>query len=318
MRPLRALPGSDIYEALRQHPVALTRAELIGLSSDSRMRTALSRSEIVRLLPNLYVAAEHAESWAARADAALAWAGAGAMLAGRSALFAWALLNQPPGVIDLLICEDRKLRTPEWLKARRASYSIKPISKRGLPLAPVPFAIAQGYADMTESERTSAVFGAVAKDMTTPQGMRHAVAAMPKIRQRRSLESRITAAEKGAESWLEEHSLRSVFNTREFDQFIRQHEVVREGRLYRLDMYDPFTRTCVELDSYAWHSSPDQRLRDIRRDADVAALGILTVRLASRDLTERPNWCRATVRSVLAARFSTSDRQHLANSQNHP
>lgn len=259
----------------------------------------------MRLLPNSYVAAEHAESWGARADAALAWAGSGAMLAGKSALFARALIDRPPDVIDLVVTEDRNLRAPRWLHTHRATYPIEPISVAGMPTAPIPFAIAQGYADMDESERSDAVFGAIAQRMTTTQELRHALAVIPRVRQRRSLDSRIAAAEDGAESWLEEHSLRSVFSHKEFDQFIRQHRVAREGRRYRLDMYDPFTRTCVELDSYSWHSREDQRLRDIRRDADLAALGILTLRLASRDLTERPDWCRAMVRDVLAARINT-------------
>src|SRR5690554_3885413 len=161
MRPLRALPEADVYETLRHHPVAVTRAELIALSSVARVRTALNRGEVVRLLPNAYVAAEHAESWTARADAALAWAGSGAMLAGQSALFTWALTDEPPAVLDLVVSEDRNLRTPPWLKAHRASYPIAPVSVAGLPTAPIPFAIAQGYADMNEGERSDAVFGAI-------------------------------------------------------------------------------------------------------------------------------------------------------------
>lgn len=305
MRPLRAVPQADVYETLRHHPIAVTRPELVALSSVARVRTALSRGDIVRLLPNAYVAAEHVESWAARADAALSWAGPGAMLAGRSALFAWTLLAESPPLVDLILPRNRHMNAPAWLKIRRAAYAIDPISVAGLAAAPISFAIAQGYADMSENERSDAVFGAIARGMTTTQALRHAIAVMPRVRQRRSLDARIAAAEEGAESWLEEHSLRSVFTGHEFDRFVRQHRVVREGRRYRLDMYEPFTRTCVELDSYTWHSREEQRLRDIRRDADLAALGILTVRIASRDLTERPEWCRAIVRDVLAARFNT-------------
>lgn len=305
MRPLRAVPEADVFETLRHHPVSVTRAELIALSSVSRTRTAIGRREVVRLLPNAYVAAEHIESWAARSDAALSWAGPGAMLAGRSALFAWTLLAEPPPVVDLTLPQNRHMNPPAWLKIRRATYAINPVSVAGLAAAPISFAIAQGYADMSENERSDAVFGAIARGMTTTQALRHAIAVMPRVRQRRSLDALIAAAEEGAESWLEAHSLRTVFTGQEFDRFVRQHRVVREGRRYRLDMYDPFTRTCIELDSYTWHSREEQRLRDIRRDADLAALGILTVRLASRDLTERPDWCRTIVRDVLMARFNT-------------
>ena len=296
------MPTGDAITAARHEPRAFTRAELTALSSVSSVRTALRNGDLVRLLPNAYVAGEHQGSWAARADAALAWAGRGAMLAGRSALFAHTLLETTPDCVEIVVPADRHLHCPAWLVARQASYGITPVRVVGLPTAPAAFAIAQAYGELTASEQSHVVFGAVARGVTSTAQLRHVLATMPRIKRRRALTSRIEAAERGAESWLEERSLRTVFTRQEFDRFIRQHRVDREGRRYRLDMYDPFTRTAIELDSRAWHSGEEQRLRDIRRDADLAAMGILTVRLASRDLTDRPDWCRQMVRDVLAAR----------------
>jgi very-short-patch-repair endonuclease len=302
MRTLRAMPSGDAIVAARQDPRAFTRAELISMSSASSVRTALRTGDLVRLLPDAYVAGEHRASWAARADAALAWAGRGAMLAGRSALFAHTLLESTPDNVEIVVPQGRHLHCPEWLVARQASYDITADRTGGLPVAPVAFAIAQAYGDLTASEQSQVVFGAVARRLTSAAQLRHALATMPRVRRRRALTRRIEAAERGAESWLEERSLRSVFTSQDFDCFIRQHRIDREGRRYRLDMYDPFTRTAVELDSKAWHSSEEQRLRDIRRDADLAAIGVLTVRLSSPDLTDRPEWCRQIVREVLSSR----------------
>ncbi|WP_203652854.1 endonuclease domain-containing protein [Demequina activiva] len=296
------MPDSDALTAARQQPRTFTRAELIALSSASSVRTALRTGDLVRLLPDAYVAGEHQGSWAARVDAALTWAGRGAMLAGRSALFAHTLLESTPDGVELVVPPDRHLHCPEWLVARQASYPIAPVRVAGLSVAPAALAIAQAYGDLTASEQSHVVFGAVARGVTSTRQLRHALATMPRIRRRRALTSRIEAAERGAESWLEERSLRTVFTSQEFDCFIRQHRIDREGRRYPLDMYDPFTRTAIELDSRSWHGSDEQRVRDIRRDADLAAMGVLTVRLSSRDLTERPHWCRQIVRDVLAAR----------------
>lgn len=303
MRTLRALPTTDAIDALRKVPRAFTRAEMTSLLSEARLRTAVERGDVVRILPDTYVAAEHQYSWAARVDAALSWAGPGSMLAGQSALFAWTLLADAPTKVDLLVPRElRKHQVPGWLTLRRTTYSISPVKAGDLPVAPVAFAIAQCYAELTPSEQSDVVFGAVARRLTGVRNLRQVLSTMPRIRSRRALTSRVAAAELGAESWLEEHSLRSVFTGAHFDHFKRQHELVHEGRRYRLDMYDPFTRTAVELDGARWHGNQEQRLRDIRRDADLASAGVLTVRLASSDLVDKPEWCRHTVLETIARR----------------
>lgn len=305
MRTLRALPspgGQDVLAYLRQHPRAFTRSEIAAMSSAGRVRTLISRGEVVRLLPGAYVAAEHQTSFGARADAALGWAGEGALLGGRSALFALGLLPLAPPYIEVVVPHGRHPQTPSWLKVRQVTYAVQPARTGKFRTVSVAFAIVQAYAELSEGEQSDVVFGSLARKQTSTRQLRQALATVPRIRRRRALVSRVAAAEQGAESWLEEQSLQKVFTGKHFDQFVRQHEIVREGRAYRLDMYDPFTRTCVELDSYTWHSRDDQRLSDIRRDADLAAAGILTVRLASRDLSDQPEWCRRVVFEVVQAR----------------
>ena len=80
--------------------------------------------------------------------------------------------------------------------------------------------------------------------------------------------------------------------------------MIHEGELFRLDMYDSVTRTCIEADGKRYHSTPEQHQRDARRDAILATRGILTVRLTYDDICDRPEWCRMIVRQVLAARSS--------------
>lgn len=305
MRSLRALPSApdlDLMTYLRQHPRAFTRRELVALSSPGRVRALVTQRQVVRLLPNFYVAAEHQHSFHARVDAAMSWAGEDALLAGRSALFVMGLLHAPPAVIEVLVPHGRSASTPQWLKTRQYTYDAKAVQVEGYRTVGVPFAIVQGYGDLTETEQSDVVFRGIAKKRTSTKELRQALAVVPRVRKRRALTSRICAVEQGAESWLEEKGLRDVFSGRHFDHIVRQHEVVHEGRQYRLDMFDPFTRTCVELDSYTWHSSDEQRLRDIRRDADLASIGILTVRLSSRDLKESPDWCQRIVLEIFASR----------------
>ncbi|WP_152650328.1 endonuclease domain-containing protein [Demequina aestuarii] len=309
MRTLRALPSpastDDADGLARGRPQAFTRRELEALWSPRKVRTAIERGAIVRLLPNVYVAAEHSESFEARADAALTWAGADAMLIGASALYVWTLLDEPPETIDIATVERRHLSPPPWLRVQCPTYDIASRHVNGHSVAPVATAIAQGYGDLSPGQQSDAVFGAVARGLVTTRELRAVLVSMPRIRQRRRLTSRVEAAERGAESWLEEVGLQSVFTGRDFDGFVRQHRIRCHDSRYRLDMYDPFSRLAVELDGATWHRSDQQRLRDIRRDADLATIGIQTIRLATTDLVERPQWCRDI---VLRARTARMDR----------
>ena len=274
----------------------------MALSSARRARSAIDSGALVRLLPDAYVAAEHAESFLARSDAALAWSGEGAALAGASALFAWALLEEAPGRIEIAVPHGRSLQPPPWLTVRQGSYAMPTGTVDGMPCARPAIAIAQAYGDLSAFEQSAVVLGGVARRIVTTRELRQALVTVPRIRQRRRLTCRIESAERGAESWLEETGLRDVFRPSEFDCFVRQHRIAGALGRYRLDMYDPFTRTCIELDGDSWHSGDEQRLRDIVRDADLATMGIQTVRLSRRDVVERPDWCRDVVRMVLAAR----------------
>lgn len=305
MRQLRALPHcTSAIEAVKQRPQAFTRTELVALGSEHELRTALASGEITRLFKNCYVATEHATSFEARADAALTWAGEGAALTGASACFVWTLTKSPPSRIDLVVPQSKRLSPPPWVRIKRAPWGQNAFSVNDFRAVTPEIAIVDGYADLNESDRTDVVFGAISRKIVTTRRLREALADLPRIRARRSLTSRIEAAERGAESWLEEVGLREVFADREFDYFLRQHKFISRGRHYRLDMFDPFSRTAVELDSTTWHSGEENRLRDIRRDAELAAAGILTIRLPTQDLTQAQEWCREVVRNTVATRGS--------------
>jgi very-short-patch-repair endonuclease len=106
----------------------------------------------------------------------------------------------------------------------------------------------------------------------------------------------------GAESFLEVHAMQEVFVGAGFAGLLRQHVVDTGERRYRLDLYDPRSMTAIETDSAQFHSSVTHWQRDIRRDADLAALGILTLRFSYWDLFERPEWCRDRTLEVMLRR----------------
>jgi len=306
MTHLRPLPtvadDPTLADTLRRHPRAFTFDELVGLSSERKARTAIQRGEVIRILPNVYASAVHADSFAVRADAALLWAGPNAALSGIAALFMWGFVDNPPDQIELVIPHVERPYPPDWIRVRRLTYRPSTVRLANATVVGPDLAVIFGYGALPRHLRANAFFGAVRSRFVTPRGLRATLERVPRCLARKELVRRIDAAERGVESYLEEKGLRSVFNTKEFLRLKRQHRVRAAGESYRLDLYDAETMTAIELDGEAYHSDRVQRQCDLRRDANLASVGIQTVRLSYRDITERPEWCRALVRGVLEAR----------------
>ena len=281
---------------------AFTWAELVAASSKDGVARAVASGSLVRIAPGVYAATEHAASFHVRAHAALLWAGGEAVLSGAAAMCAWGLTERPPDVIEVTVPGGSHRRPPPGFTMRTCAEPVARTVLRGLAVLGPAHAVVSGFGRLPASERGDVVFRAIRSRRVSAAQLRLALTATAKVIARRELERRIDAAERGAMSPLEEHGLRAVFNGTEFSRFVRQHEVVLEGSVYYMDMFDPVTRTVVELDGARWHSDADARERDIRRDAHLATIGILTLRFSTRQLMSDPNWCRFVVRQVLRAR----------------
>ncbi len=79
---------------------------------------------------------------------------------------------------------------------------------------------------------------------------------------------------------------------------------------YRLDFAWPDGRLAVEVDGYAWHSSPDQMRRDQRRRNSLIQSGWIVLVYTWRDVTEEPR--RVGEQISAAYRRATSRRRLTA------
>ena len=71
---------------------------------------------------------------------------------------------------------------------------------------------------------------------------------------------------------------------------------------YRADICWPETKLVVEMDSSRWHNSPGKIEHDKRRDAELAALGYLTLRVTWHQLTKEPVAAIARIAATYATR----------------
>ena len=82
----------------------------------------------------------------------------------------------------------------------------------------------------------------------------------------------------------------------------RQYPVRLGGHTIYLNVFAENGRTNFELDGTAWHGGVEQRERDLRRDARLAAMGILVVRFSHDRLTCEPDAVRRDALRILATR----------------
>lgn len=281
---------------------SFSRAELEAATSATTLRSAVRRGLVMRVFDGIFIAGEHADAFAARAHAAVRWAGSAAVLGGEAALFLWGGLESPPDVIQVLVPRGTGRKTPPWIRLTHTSYAFATAEWQGVKIATAPFALMQGYGHMPARDRDNAVYRTVATKVATTAMLIEAAASVPRIRGRRALEATLAAAHRGAESYLERHGATTAFNCSALVGLIQQHRIRVGSDRYRCDFYDPESRTAIELDGSAFHQDPHARERDIRRDARLASVGIQTIRFGYRDMTERPAWCREQVIQAIESR----------------
>jgi very-short-patch-repair endonuclease len=307
MPALRAVPMPHHEQDLAQWAKgtwhAYTHQEIEALFSRRKLRNALDAGDVVRLAPNAYVGAPHADSIHSQIDAALLWAGRDVAVGGLAALFLYGIVPDPPKIVELVAPLERRLASPpSWISVYRTGVAIHHVQVGHWTAVDPGFAMCQSFGRLSRSDREGILLGALAHKMTTVGELRRALRTLPRVRSRRALVSVVERFAQGHESFLEWWSTENVFTGREFDRFVKQHTIVAGQMKYRVDMYDERTRTVVEIDGAAYHSSPADWQRDLRRDTDIASLGIQTVRFSYRDLRDRPEWCRERLLAVLAAR----------------
>lgn len=290
-----------LIETLKRSPLPFHRQAIERRWSRAALRAALRSGEVTRLLPCLYVASEHSRSTLARAHCATTWVGTGSVVIGPAAASAWELC-EPPRTVSVTAPLSMSRAVPSWLALRRVAERPPFAFWHGCPVATPAWAVATAYGYLPQDQADEMVYRAVRRRLATPSEIRDLATGLASVQRRRALASTVAATAAGSESYLETIGLRVVFATKDFAGFIRQHRVFADGANYRLDMYDPASRVAVELDGTLAHAGADTRGRDVRRDARLASIGIMTLRFTYRDLTERAAWCREMVLRTMARR----------------
>jgi len=238
-----------------------------------------------------------------RSRAAVEWAGPSAALSGLAGLAAFRYAPVPVDTIQVVVAAGRHRQGPAWIKVRSltmpfATATWSPVTQMTLP----NLSLVLGYGAVPARHRASFVHGAVRAGIVNAEAALALTKSLTRIPSKRELVDRLTLIAAGAESYLEERGMSTIFSGDEFADIVLQHRVRVRGEAFRIDAFHPASMTAFELDGDGTHDEPRHRKRDIRRDALLGTIGIATVRLSREAVLENPEWCRGIVRETIDAR----------------
>lgn len=155
---------------------------------------------------------------------------------------------------------------------------------------------------MPADRRRAPVIDAVRLGLVHPDrldlGLRHRTTLVG----RAELRHLIQMLRAGCHSELELLGLTRIFTDPRLPTARLKLTVVVDGRRYLLDVAWRELLLAVELDGAAYHGSADARERDVRRDAALAAIGWLTVRITYERLIAEPEAIIQKLMRVIAVR----------------
>jgi len=267
----------------RQHGV-VTRTQALGLGfDDSRATRFVNDARWQRVHPGVFVVHAGPLPWQARALAALAYAGEGALLGHDAAAHLLRFTSRAPSVIDVIIPADRRVAPQPGLRLRRSVTAAR--GHRAAVLRLVTTSAVRTAIDLAAAaRRTDDVIGHLSRAVragVAVDALRAEALARRTLRGRGLLLEMLAAAEAGIESPLELRYHRDVERAHGLPTSRLQRRDVIGGMWLRADVVLEGLGVRVELDGRLAH--PDShRGRDAWRDN---AVGI-----ARRELTLRYHW----------------------------
>ena len=234
--------------------------------------------------------------------AALA-AGPNAALSHTTALAVWRLPVPAQQAVHVLTSPGRRIRVAGIVGHRRRGFTMDApdvVCRQGVPVTGLDRGLVDAWPLLTADRQRAPVLTAVGDRMTTPARVRAALT--PSLGQRRDLLHLLDLLDAGCRSELELWGYLHVFDGPEFSR-LRWQVPIRVGRrTCWLDAYDEESATNFELDGARYHGSPSARDRDIKRDAQLARVGVHAVRFGHDQLNAEPGAVRSDAIQIMAVR----------------
>lgn len=305
--PCRVHP--DLAALLAAQDGVVSRADALAVVPPHVLDHAARRGRVLRWFPQIYVDQTRAAELWTRLRAAVRYAGPGAALSHLTALGVWRLPGgELDGPVHVLVSTSRRPRAADRIVVhRRRGFDADgngALRRHGVPVCRVEQSAVDAWALLPADTRRAAIIGAVSERLTTPGRLLAVIDGNPNLPQRFELVRLVHLLDRGCRSELELWGHDRVFSGPDMPRVERNVRVRLGRRAIYLDVYCPEARVNFELDGAKWHSSAQARERDRRRDAALAAIGIMVVRFTHDQLVRTPDLVRRQIRAIVTARLT--------------
>lgn len=290
---------------MRSHGGLATRQQLLRTVPRTVLDGHIGRGQLVRLFPHVYRSKDSTHDDTQALRAALLHAGPGSALSHMTALALWTerRLEAP-----LHLTVDERLRragAQGLVVHRRKNFdprSDQCVQLRGLRVTTLPRTVVDSWPLLPPADRRPLALDLARRGLVTADLLDEALAERPNVAGHRGLRLAIELIADGCQSELEAHGVLNVFRHRTLPRSVGQLRIdLPAGRVF-LDRAWPEVKVAVELDGARYHTSPEDRRRDLARDTALAALGWVVLRFTYAEVLRDPEGVRARVLEVYRMR----------------
>ncbi|SDY70049.1 Protein of unknown function [Modestobacter sp. DSM 44400] len=288
---------------VREHGGLATRQQLLARLPVAILDSHVSRERLQRVYPHVYAPRVTPVVGDLRLRAALICVGGTAVLSHVTALQVWGVRTHSGPVHVTIGAARRRAGAPGLVVHRRQRFPVDERSVRGLPVTSLARSIVDAWPQLPISERRPLAIDVVREGKTTASHLRDALAERPNVGGHCALAQTVDLIADGCQSELEVMGVLSVFRHPSLPRSVGQFRVrLGDGRTVLLDRAFPEAKLAIELDGARFHTHPDDRRRDLSKDAALAALGWVVLRFTYADVLRDPDGVRAKVLAVYRAR----------------
>lgn len=296
-----------INETLLSNGGLATRQQLLRNVPTSVLDGHIGRRQLVRVFPHVYRLKESSDDGPTALRAALLHAGRQSALSHTTALAVWGerRLEAP---FHLTVDEGlRRAGAPGLIVHRRKRFdpeSSQCVERRGLRVTVLPRTVIDSWPLLPPTDRRPLALDLARRGLVTADLLDEALAERPNVAGRRLLRQTIDLIADGCQSELEAHGVLGVFRHRSLPRSVGQFVVELPTGRVKLDRSWPEVKVAVELDGARYHTSPEDRRRDLARDTALAALGWVVLRFTYAEVLRDPDGVRAKILEVYRIRLA--------------
>jgi very-short-patch-repair endonuclease len=296
-----------IRETLLSNGGLATRQQLLRSVPTSVLDGHIGRRQLVRVFPHVYRLRDSTDDDITALRAALLHAGPESTLSHTTALAVWGewRLERP-----LHLTTDDSVRragAPGLIVHRRKRFdptSDQCVERRGLRVTPLPRTVIDSWPLLPPADRRPLALDLARRGLVTAALLDEALAERPNVAGRRGLRQTIDLIVDGCQSELEAHGVLNVFRHRSLPRSVGQYRIELPSGRIRLDRAWPEVKIAVELDGARYHTSADDRRRDLARDTALAALGWVVLRFTYAEVLRDPEGVRTKILHVYRTRLA--------------